>query len=149
MNKYISLFTIVFLAACSFGNQGDEEALQVAEQWGDAFFNCDFHRAERYCTTDSKQWLQFAASNTTEQDLQLLQQNEDGATVTAEDFFPEANDTMRMVMLQVKNHLSTPAIGDTAIMVEKSVFRIPVVKQKGEWRVKMEDLPRSGRQSRD
>ncbi len=149
MNKWLFSLAFVLLTACNIGMDGDEEALRMAEKFGDAFFNCDFHEAAQYCTPDSKQWLQFAASNTTQQDLALLQQHEEGATVELEDVFSEANDTLRMVLLHVENHLSIPAIGDTATLVDESDFKIKVVKRDGEWLVKMEGLPRNERQSRD
>ena len=144
--KKIALFAMAaLLTACSIIEKDDNQATTVAEEWAEAYFNCDFHGAEALSTPESRRWLQFAASNTTQQDLDLLKQH--AAEVEATDYFPDANDTLRVVELQVSHYLS-PTLQE-AKQEEEGLFHITVVKRKGEWKVRMEGLPRSEKQSRD
>ena len=146
MRQLLFFLTAITMASCNVGFEGDDAALKVATDWADAYFNCDFHEAATFATPESDKWLRFAASNTTEQDLQTL---EGKATATADDYFTVANDTLRIVTLHVKNFLKPVAVGSPAQIQEEGTFLITVVKRDGKWKVRMEDLPQSEKQSRD
>jgi len=145
--KHLILFlAALLLTACGVVN--DDEALRVAESWGSAYFNCDFHGAADYSTPDSERWLRFAASNTTEGDLQLLRDRH--AEVTASDYFTVASDTLREVTLHVDHYVKPALLGEqTSVQADDGLFRVLVVKRGRQWLVRMEGLPRSEKQSRD
>ena len=146
--KKTTLFAMVaLLTGCSVIQDDDDRATDVATQWAEAYFNCDYHGAEALSTPESYRWLQFAASNTTQHDLDLLQQQP--AEVEATDFFPDANDTLRVVELAVSNSISPSIHAGESSQEEKALFHITVVKRNGSWLVRMADLPRSEKQSRD
>lgn len=147
MKKYLILSLTLALTACNMMQNDDDQATAIAIEWGEAFFNCDYHAAEALSTPDSRRWLQFAASNTTQQDLDLLKQH--AAEVEATDFFPEANDTLRVVELMVRNSVKPTIAGEEPSQIEKAMFRTTVVKRNGSWLVRMASLPRSEKQSRD
>ena len=71
MKKLLIWALALSLTACSM-LRDDDQATAVAVEWGEAFFNCDYHAAEALCTPESRRWLQFAASNTTQHDLDML-----------------------------------------------------------------------------
>jgi len=147
MKKTLVLVLSLLLAACDMMQNDDNEATSTAVQWGEAFFNCDYHAAEALCTPESRRWLQFAASNTTQQDLDLLKQH--AAQVEATDFFPEANDTLRVVELVVCNSVKPTVAGEEPSQIDKAVFHTTVVKRNGSWLVRMASLPQSEKQSHD
>ena len=147
MRKLLFSALMLSLTACNMLPSDDHEATEVAVLWGEAFFNCDYHAAESLSTPESRRWLQFAASNTTQRDLDLLRQH--AATVEATDYFPEANDTLRVVELEVRNSLNHSMNAGELSQVDKVLFRLTVVKRNGSWLVRMADLPRSEKQSRD
>jgi hypothetical protein len=147
MKKYLILSLTLALTACNMMQNDDDQATAIAIEWGEAFFNCDYHAAEALSTPDSRRWLQFAASNATQQDLDLLKQH--AAEVEATDFFPEANDTLRVVELAVRNSVKPTIAGEQPSQIEKAMFRTTVVKRNGSWLVRMASLPRSEKQSRD
>ena len=147
MKKYLILSLTLALTACNMMQNDDDQATAIAIEWGEAFFNCDYHAAEALSTPDSRRWLQFAASNTTQQDLDLLKQH--AAEAEATDFFPEANDTLRVVELAVRNSVKPTIAGEQPSQIEKAMFRTTVVKRNGSWLVRMASLPRSEKQSRD
>jgi hypothetical protein len=147
MKKFQILLLTLSLTACNMMQNDEDQATAVAVEWGEAFFNCDYHAAEALCTPESRRWLQFAASNTTQQDLDLLKQH--AAEVEATDFFPEANDTLRVVELVVRNSVKPTVAGEEPSQIDKALFHTTVVKRNGNWLVRMASLPQSGRQSRD
>jgi hypothetical protein len=147
MKKLLICALMLSLTACNMIQRDDDQATAVAVEWGEAFFNCDYHAAEALSTPESRRWLQFAASNTTQHDLDLLKQHT--AEVEATDFFPDANDTLRVVELAVSNSISPSIHAGESSQEEKALFHITVVKRNGSWLVRMADLPRSEKQSRD
>ena len=147
MKKLLIWALALSLTACSMLRKDDDQATAVAVEWGEAFFNCDYHAAEALCTPESRRWLQFAASNTTQHDLDMLRQQ--AAQVEATEFFPEASDTLRVVELVVRNSVSPTIHGGESAQVEEALFHVTVVKRNGSWLVRMADLPRSEKQSRD
>jgi hypothetical protein len=147
MKKLLIWALALSLTACSMLRKDDDQATAVAVEWGEAFFNCDYHAAEALCTPESRRWLQFAASNTTQHDLDMLRQQ--AAQVEATEFFPEASDTLRVVELVVRNSVSPTIHGGESAQVEEALFHVTVVKRNGSWQVRMASLPRSERQSRD
>ena len=147
--KLLLLFaTAILMTGCVGGMSDDQEAKNNAQEWADAYFNCDYKDAQAYVTTESQKWLQFAASNTTEQDLKLLQEA-GGAHVTIGEAFDEANDTMRLVTLTVSNYLKPVALGEPPVLEKDGTIKVLVLKRDGEWKVRMEGLPRSEKQSHD
>ncbi len=147
MKHLLLCFTVLLMTGCGVGMADDQAAQEVALEWADAYFNCDYHAAAEYVTDESEKWLRFAASNTTEADLQLLRDHP--ATVEADEYFPVANDTLRLVTLTVQNPLATVTIGEDSRQMDEGTFQVSVVKRDGEWKVRMEGLPRSEKQSRD
>ena len=147
MKKLLILAMVLSLTACNLTNREDTLATDVAVQWGEAFFNCNYHAAQALSTPESRRGLQFAASNTTQQDLDLLKQH--AAEVEATDYFPAANDTLRVVQLVVRNSLSPAVNGGAPLQVDEALFSVTVVKRNDQWLVRMASLPRSERQSRD
>ena len=145
MRNLLLLSTVVLMAGCT-GSKDDNDAMAAAEAWADAYFNGDYHDAASYATAESDRWLRFAASNTTEEDLQLVK---GAAQATAEDYFPVADDTLRVVTLHVRNFLKPTIIGDSIELEKEGTFLVTVVKRNAKWLVRMEGLPRSEKQSRD
>ena len=147
MKQLLLFMTVILLAGCDVGMDGDQQARKSAGDWADAYFNCDFKDASGYVTPESQKWLQYAASNTTAEELKLLQ-GAGGAQVTVDEGFAEANDTMRLVTLKVTNSLK-PATQKNAELLKNAVFKVVVVKRDADWQVRMAGLPRSEKQSLD
>lgn len=147
--KLLLLFaTAVLVAGCDMGMNGDQQARDAAGAWASAYFNCDFKDASNYVTQESQKWLQFAASNTTEQELKVLQEA-GGATVTINELFDVANDTMRLMTLSVENYLKPTKSEQTPELAKIGTFKVTVVKRNDSWQVRMAGLPQNEKQSRD
>ena len=145
--KLLLLFVAaILMAGCDAGMNGDQQAREVAGEWADAYFNCDFKDASGYVTPESQKWLQYAASNTTEQELKMLQ-DAGGAHVSVEESFDEANDTMRLVTLHVTNFLTSGQ--QASALAKEGVVKVTVVKRDAGWQVRMAGLLQSGKQNHD
>jgi hypothetical protein len=146
MKQLLLFLAAILVAGCDVGMDGDQQAREVAGDWADAYFNCDFKDASGYVTPESQKWLQYAASNTTAEELKILK-DAGGARVSVNNSFDEANDTMRLITLNVSNVLTTQQ--QKPVLAEEGIFKVTVVKRDGEWLVRMAGLPQSGKQSRD
>ena len=146
MKQLLLFVAAILMAGCDIGTDGDQQARNVAGDWADAYFNCDYKDASKYVTPESQKWLQYAASNTTAEELKLLKEA-GGAQVSVSDTFDEANDTMRLVTMNVTNVLTTQQ--QSLVLAKDATFKVMVVKRNGSWKVRMAGLPQSGKQSRD
>ena len=147
MKLYLLFAAAVLMAGCDAGMDGDQQAREVVGNWAHAYFNCDYKDASTYVTPESQKWLQYAASNTTAEELKLLQEA-GGALVTVDEGFDEANDTLRLVTLTVTNSLK-PTVKEEAGLLQNGTFKVVAVKRDAGWQVRMAGLPRSEKQSRD
>ena len=147
MKQLLLFMTAILLAGCDGGMDGDQQARESAGDWADAYLNCDFKDASEYVTPESQKWLQYAASNTSADELKLLQEA-GGAQVTVDDGFDEANDTMRLVTLYVTNSLK-PSVQGKAELGKDGTFKVMVVKREVGGQVRMAGLPRNEKQNRD
>ena len=145
MKQLLLFMATILMVGCDMGIDGDQQAKNAAEAWADAYFNCDYKDASGYVTPESQKWLQYAASNTTAEELKVLK-DAGGAQVAVEESFDEANDTMRLVTLNVTNSLKPSKNPE---LVKDGIYKVVVVKRADSWQVRMAGLPRNEKQSRD
>ena len=142
-------FLCLALSGCQEAETSPEErATALAADFADAYFNYDFKKARRMATPESEKWLRFAASNVTQEDVDLLNAQEEDATVLAE-AYERTSDSTVVVTVSVRNFLSKDSLGSVGMMTDEAEFRLTTVQRGGDFLVRMEGLPRSGRQSRD
>jgi hypothetical protein len=125
-------------------------AEEVTTDFARAYFNYDYKRAQQYITPESKKWLRFAATNVTQQTLDLLnQRSEEKQTDVCLESSEVLNDSTQMVSVSVTNYVDTDSLGQQPFVREEAVYRMKVVCRDDKWMVRMEGLPRSERRSRD
>jgi hypothetical protein len=146
-NHLKTLLALLFMGTLIACDNSNSETEQVATRWAQAFFNYNFQEAQQYVTPESEQWLRFAASNVTQQDIDALNNNE-GATVSIDGYYP-GTDSTGIVYLNVENYLQMDSIGKVGTRRQHGSFQMMLVKRDGKWKVRMEGLPRNERQSRD
>ena len=119
-----------------------------AEGFADKYFNYDLAGAAGLCTPESGKWIAFAASNVTQEDVDMLNAREESAECSAETV-ELTGDSTATAECRVENFLRPDTLGRPAEMTGEAVYAISLVKRNGRWLVKMEGLPQSGRRSRD
>ena len=143
------VFCWLALLGCHEAETAPEEKVMVqAAAFADAYFNYDFDRARKMVTPESEKWLRFAASNVTQEDVDLLNAQEENATVEAEDY-ERWNDSTLVVTVTVRNFLKKDSLGKEGVMTDEAQFRLTAVEHEGDFLIRMEGLPRSERQSLD
>lgn len=150
MNRFV-LFALGLLLCISCEQTEkdlDAKVLEHVAAFAEAYFNYDFEKARRMVTPNSEKWLRFAASNVTQEDVDLLNAQEGVATVEAEGY-ERLNDSTLAVTLTVRDFLTKDSLGATGRIEAEGQFRFVAIRQDKSFLVRMEGLPRSGRQSRD
>jgi hypothetical protein len=151
MKKYAIVIAILqILAACSanYSDFKDDSARQLAKDFGNAYFNCDYQEAIKYVTTESEKWLRFAASNITQEDIELLNSKEEGAEICTDDV-QLINDSTAVVTLSVRNFLMKDSIGRSGHIADEGIYQLTIIYRDKKCYVRMEGLPRNERQSHD
>lgn len=146
MKQLFVIGAIVALAACQGENSTERAVGEAANKWAEAYFNWDFPEAANYVTTESERWLRYAASNVTEADLEQLRQLDAAITIEAVDM---GNDTSATATIRVADFLRQDSIGRAGSRMAEGLFHILLVKRDNKWKVRMEGLPQSERQSHD
>ena len=126
----------------------DAKVLVRAAEFADAYFNYNFEKARKMVTPESEKWLRFAASNVTQEDVDLLNTQEESATVEAVDY-ERTNDSTLVVTVAVRNFLKKDSLGKEGVIADEATFFLTAVQHGGDFLIRMEGLPRSERQSRD
>ncbi len=133
------------LSACNLDNLTHERAAETAEQWAEAFFHANFERATQYVTPDSRRWLQFAASNITQHEVDLL--NATDAEVEVEDIVSSDQDTLVTAVVKVNNYVAPALLGQQSAVQQEGIFSVTLVEHDGKWLVRMADLPQNEKRS--
>jgi hypothetical protein len=141
--RLLYLFVIAILTACvDINSHGSKQADEAAVRWAEAYFNYDFNQAQRLTTSDSHKWLRFVATNLTEQDLEVIRQQDEPAHVKLIACDIESDSTWTAVV-EVNNYVFPDSIGQPAELVEDSrQFKVSVVRQDGRMFVRMKGVPR-------
>ncbi len=143
-----AILAVVFMATvagCASGDKDNEEAEAAALAFANAYFNYDFDEAAKFCTQDSRQWLAFAASNVYGADIEVLRNMEEGASANVTDVDILDGDSMAVATVEVTNFMQRDTIGKAGRVVDEAVFRLNLVRSDGSWKVRMANLPRSGK----
>ena len=138
---------LVFLAIVgSCGNRtNNEQAAACADSFAVNYFNWNFNRAARFCTPESVRWLQFAASQVTQADIDTLRAKAHGVDVEINDVTIDDDESRADIRLTVTDFMAPAAIGHGAEATDKQTFKLTAVRVGDGWKIRMEDLPRSER----
>jgi len=148
-NSVLLMICLCALWGCS-NNEADPnvKVKECAADFAKAYFNYDFKKAQQFVTPESVKWLQFAASNISQEDVDLLNEQEESASAEIASV-EKVNDSMSVVTVEVHSFLRKDSIGKAGVMTEQALFRLTMVERSGKHYVRMEGLPRSGKQSHD
>ena len=144
------IFCLFLFMGC--GHKKEDPNLEIEKRctaFAEAYFNYDFESAQKLVTPDSRKWLQFVATNISQADVDLINEQEVPATVSVE-LCECVNDSTSIVTISVHDFYCKNSIGKAGTIVEEALFCLTMVKQQdGKHYVKMAGLPRSEKRSRD
>lgn len=150
MKRIALILTVtVALTACSESLSSHlDKAGRTATEFTEAYFNFNFAKARELTTPETAKWIIFAASNVTEEDIEVLNTRSEGTIVTLTDC-EELNDTTCEAVLAVDNFMTIDSIGRHGELRDGGVFRLKVVLRDGRWLIKMAGLPQNETHNRD
>lgn len=139
INHCIYIFICAAMACASNGNRSKNGIERVALAFSEAYFNYDFKKASKYVTDGSVRWLNYAASNMTQEDIDMLRSMDESATVVVDSSSIKENP---VVYITVSNFMMKDSIGKRGCVVSKGHFCINVTND-GKWEVRLDGLPQS------
>lgn len=137
------LCTLLLVGGCEGSSDGSErQMMQTIDSFAVNYFNWQYHRALSFCTPESKPWLSFAASQVTQEDIDLLHQ-EAPASYEVQSV-ENINDTTVLANITVYDFLQPDSIGKQPHHVSKADFCLRMVLPTSEkrWKVDVTQLPR-------
>lgn len=145
--KYIGTWIVMMgsisstLSGCQPHEGSEKQLLEDIDSFATYYYNWHFEKALKYCTTESEQWLRYAASNVHPADIDLLHAKQEDATVSIKDVDYHDDEVSASVNLQVDNFLQMDTIGKAAHPVGTGSFVIQMRMHGGKWKV---DLDKEG-----
>ena len=144
--KTIKMLVYALVAAlpcvsCDWGRDGDEDQLREdVDSFAVHYFNWRYADAVAYCTGESLPWLQFAASNVHQENVDSLRAMESGAECEIADV-SYTSDSTAIVRLRLSNVLVADTIGSVSHLRSTAEAEVPLVF-RGKWKVHLTMLPR-------
>ena len=133
------IFTLatLLLTACGSETKEEREVMTVARDFAEAYFNYDFDKASKLLTDDSRKWLNFEASNLTEDDMVTLRNDGQGAEVDVDN--PIISGDGATVGIKVSHFHVTDSLAGGGHLEEEATFAVGLQRQAdGRWKVRME-----------
>ncbi len=150
INSFIIVLFLGIFCSCSDHSTDRQKRLaECVDSFSTSYFNYQFEQARRFVTPDSEKWLQLAASNVMKEDIDVLLQQEQGATIEIEDFQMSDADSVATVRVKVNHYLPLHKIGIPAVIRDEDIFHLNAVESNGIWKIRMATLPRSEKRSHD
>lgn len=137
---------IAVLAGCSGNTPDDEEGAKAcARAFAEDFFNFKYKEARLFCTDSSALWLDFFVSNITRSDADSIRALTVRPTVEISHVKRGENDSTSIADCKVSHAFVLDTLGHPGHLVDEACYKIPMVRERGKWKIKMVDLLRSGK----
>ena len=131
-------FTLSIFTNCNNNKTKQREAIQ---HFADAYFNYQLDDALSLVTEDSRQWIEFLASNIDSADVRLLREMSEGATCEIEEIRNGDNDSVVIASIIVRNALLKDSIGSQTHVVDERKTVIAFVQRGEQWFARLSCLP--------
>ncbi len=131
------------MLSCGPRHEGSEEQLlATADSFATAYYNWHFWDCARHCTDSSQIWLQYAASNVRQADIDLLNAQGEGAGHKITNVSYGQDGSSATVSVSVSHFLQMDTIGTAAHLVEEATFELPMRRTDRGWQVNLGSLPK-------
>lgn len=111
----------------------------MADSFSVAYFNWQFGKAIPYVSGGSGRWLQYAASQVDEADIDSLRAMTEGAQCEITDI--DGSDSLLTATIRVRHFLAFDSIEGARHVKDEAVFPLHLTRESGTWKVKLEKLP--------
>lgn len=135
MRKKIIFISIsLFLITACTKTANDEPVENCVTAFGNAYFNYDLATAQKYCTPESRKWMEYMASSVDANDIEALRACHDKPVFCITDV-SVGNDSIATATVKVDNYMYMDVIGKPVQAMEGTTFTFNLIKRNGIWLV--------------
>ena len=150
MKYYILSFLSFLMISCHvYDKNGTHAAEKTLTTWAEAYFNFDYEKALKYTTSEGEQWIRFAASNITEEDVSFIKKQNPQTQIDILNSQLTEGDTVCNANIRVSHFIQLGLSPQDNRVIDHADFQVQLVKRGDEWLVRMEGLPQSGMRNHD
>lgn len=133
----ISFALVAALCLASACSLKDDAAVETcAKSFGQNYFNLRLQQASGLCTDRSYKWIEFYASNISQDDVDVLNTQTDSALCDIDDI--DIDGDSARVKMTVRNFLLCDSIGRPGRMCKQGKCRLTLRKEGGTWKVDLD-----------
>ena len=133
----ISFALVAALCLASACSLKDDAAVEsCAKSFGQNYFNLRLQQASGLCTDRSYKWIEFYASNISQNDVDVLNTQTDSALCDIDDI--DIDGDSARVKMTVRNFLLCDSIGRPGRMCKQGKCRLTLRKEGGTWKVDLD-----------
>lgn len=130
----ISFALVAALCLASACSLKDDAAVEsCAKSFGQNYFNLRLQQASGLCTDRSYKWIEFYASNISQDDVDVLNTQTDSALCDIDDI--DIDGDSARVKMTVRNFLLCDSIGRPGRMCKQGKCRLTLRKEGETWKV--------------
>lgn len=130
----ISFALVAALCLASACSLKDDAAVEsCAKSFGQNYFNLRLQQASGLCTDRSYKWIEFYASNISQDDVDVLNTQTDSALCDIDDI--DIDGDSARVKMTVRNFLLCDSIGRPGRMCKQGMCRLTLRKEGETWKV--------------
>lgn len=135
----ISFALVAALCLASACSLKDDAAVEsCAKSFGQNYFNLRLQQASGLCTDRSYKWIEFYASNISQNDVDVLNTQTDSALCDIDDI--DIDGDSARVKMTVRNFLLCDSIGRPGRMCKQGKCRLTLRKEGETWKVDLNGL---------
>ncbi len=135
---FLAILSSLALTACE--TKDDELVETTSKTFANEFFNLRYGNAATLCTQESRKWLEYSASNVSQDDLDLVNNYPDTATCEVMDI-SMTDVSEATVKLKVHNFLDNDSLENKSRICSTAVFSFNLHKENDNWKVVLDALP--------
>ena len=133
----ISFVFVVALCLASACSLKDDAAVETcAKNFAQNYFNLRLQQASGLCTDRSYKWIEFYASNISQDDVDVLNTQTDSAFCDIDDI--DIDGDSARVKMTVRNFLLCDSIGRPGRMCKQGKCRLTLRKEGETWKVDLD-----------
>ena len=133
----ISFALVAALCLASACSLKDDAAVETcAKSFGQNYFNLRLQQASGLCTDRSYKWIEFYASNISQDDVDVLNTQTDSALCDIDDI--DIDGDSARVKMTVRNFLLCDSIGRPGRMCKQGKCRLTIRKEGETWKVDLD-----------
>lgn len=132
--SFAFITALCLVSACSLKDDAAVES--CARSFGQNYFNLRLKQASELCTDRSYKWIEFHASNISQDDVDVLNAQTDSALCDIDDI--DIDGDSARVKMTVRNFLLCDSIGRPGRMCKEGKCRLTLRKEGETWKVDLD-----------